>query len=97
MTVSPAKVTLSSRLVIPDDVLFQELNREAVILDLASERYFGLDDVGTRFWELINDHPSVQAAFDCLLGEYDVDASRLESDLLALANRLLDAGLIRID
>ena len=49
MTVSPAKVTLSSRLVIPDDVLFQELNREAVILDLASARYFGLDDVGTRF------------------------------------------------
>lgn len=97
MPVSPLNVTLSSRLLIPDEVLFQELNGEAVILDLASERYFGLDGVGTRFWELVNDNPSMQAAYDQLLGEYEVEASALESDLLALASNLLDAGLIRLE
>jgi len=97
MPVSLVNVTLSSRFVIPDDVLFQELNGEAVILDLASERYFGLDGVGTRFWELVNDNPSMQAAFDRLLDEYEVDASTLESDLLALTHNLLDAGLIRLE
>ena len=54
MTATTANVTLASRVIVPDDVLFQELNGEAVILDLASERYFGLDGVGTRFWELIS-------------------------------------------
>lgn len=90
-------ITLSSRVLIPEDVLFQELNGEAVILDLASERYFGLDEVGTRFWQLLNDDPSVQAAYDLLCREYDVEASRLETDLLLLAGNLLDAGLIRTE
>lgn len=96
MTATIANVTLSSRVTVPDDVLFQELNGEAVILDLASERYFGLDGVGTRFWELISHDPDMQAAFNQLLHEYDVEAPRLESDLLALARELLDAGLLRI-
>lgn len=74
MTATTANVTLASRVIVPDDVLFQELNGEAVILDLASERYFGLDGVGTRFWELISHDPEMQVAFDQLLREYDVDA-----------------------
>ncbi|QIL20533.1 PqqD family protein [Thermomonas sp. HDW16] len=97
MTATTANVTLSSRVTVPDDVLFQELNGEAVILDLASERYFGLDAVGTRFWELVSHDPGMQVAFEQLLREYDVDAAQLESDLLALARDLLDAGLIRIE
>jgi hypothetical protein len=96
MTVSPANVTLSSRFLIPDDVLFQELNGEAVILDLASERYFGLDGVGTRFWEILNDDPSMQAAFDQLCEKYEVEPERLERDLLALASDLVEAGLLRL-
>jgi len=97
MTATTANVTLASRVIVPDDVLFQELNGEAVILDLASERYFGLDGVGTRFWELISHDPEMQVAFDQLLREYDVDAPQLETDLLALVDELLDAGLLRIE
>lgn len=96
MTVSPTNVTLTTRFVVPEDVLFQELNGEAVILDLASERYFGLDGVGTRFWELVNDDPSMQAAFDQLREEYEVEPKRLERDLLTLAGDLLEAGLLRL-
>lgn len=97
MTATPARVTLDSRFGIPEDVLFQELNGEAVILDLASERYFGLDGVGTRFWELLNDDPCVRAAFERLSEEYDVEPARLEQDLLTLASELLQAGLIRLE
>lgn len=97
MTGSSPSVTLSSRMVVPDEVLFQEMNGEAVILDLASERYFGLDTVGTRFWELLSDDPSLQAAFDALSQEYDVAPERLQGDLLALADALLEAGLLRLE
>ena len=97
MTATPGRVTLESRIQIPEDVLFQELNGEAVILDLASEQYFGLDAVGTRFWELLSQNPHVRHAFDRLSKEYEVEASRLENDLLTLAVELLDAGLIRLE
>ena len=39
----------------------------------------------------------MQVAFDQLLREYDVDAPQLETDLLALVDELLDAGLLRIE
>lgn len=97
MTLSTSIITLSSRVTIPEEVLFQELAGEAVILDLASECYFGLDGVGTRFWELIQRDPSVQAAFDVLLGEYEVEAPQLQGDLLALLESLLEAGLVRVE
>ena len=85
MTISP-NVTLSSRFLIPDDVLFQELNGEAVILDLASERYFGPRRRGHPLLGDHNDDPSMQAAFDQLCEKYEVEPERLERDLLALAS-----------
>ena len=46
------KPTIEATAVISPGVLFQEIGGEAVLLDLASERYFGLDDVGTRIRQL---------------------------------------------
>ena len=42
-------VSFSDRVAVPDGVLISQLQEESVILNLESERYFGLDDVGTRF------------------------------------------------
>jgi hypothetical protein len=41
------------RVVIPERLLVQQLNCETVILDLDSGTYFGLDEVGTRVWQLL--------------------------------------------
>ena len=45
--------TLASRIRPSDEVLFQELQDESVLLDLKSGVYFGLDIVGTRIWQLL--------------------------------------------
>jgi hypothetical protein len=79
---------------ISHEVLFQELDGEAVLLDLASESYFGLDDVGTRIWQLLQDHGSLRKVFDVMLSEYDVEPERLEQDLLKHIGELADAGLV---
>ena len=76
------------------DVLFQEVSGETVLLDLASEQYFGLDEVGTRIWALLNDGRSVGEMVEALLGEYAVGREQLEGDLRELLGALMDAGLI---
>ena len=48
----------------PDDVLISNLQEESVILNLDSERYFGLDDVGTRFLSVLNTSDSIEAAYE---------------------------------
>jgi hypothetical protein len=80
---------------VPDTVLVRELQGETVLLDLASETYFGLDEVGTRMWRALSEGGAIRAACDLLLEEYDVDRTVLEADLRALAARLVDAGLLR--
>ena len=76
------------------DVLFQEVGGETVLLDLASEQYFGLDEVGTRIWQLLNEGLGPGEMVDTLLDEYEVERERLEADVRELLGSLLEAGLI---
>ena len=76
------------------DVLFQEVSGETVLLDLASEKYFGLDPVGTRVWQLLNEDKNFGGMIATLLEEYDVERAQLEGDVRDLLGSLLEAGLI---
>jgi hypothetical protein len=79
---------------VPDDVLISNLQEESVILNLDSERYYGLDDVGTRFLSVLNTAASIEAAYEMLRGEYDVDAQNLRQDLLELVEDLVGQGIL---
>ena len=57
---------------IPDDVLISNLQEESVILNLISERYFGLDNIGTRMLSVLSNSESIEAAYETLAAEYDV-------------------------
>jgi len=95
MTARPADVTFATILLRSDEVLFQEVGGEAVLLDLVSEQYFGLDPVGTRIWELIDGQASLGTIHSALCAEYDADAARIGDDLIALSKSLAEAGLVR--
>jgi coenzyme PQQ synthesis protein D (PqqD) len=81
----PISPTLSSRVRVKDDVLFQELNGEGVLLNLKTGVYFGLDPIGTRFWQLLDQHTILSEILEALLAEYDVPQERCAQDLVALA------------
>ncbi len=96
MTATTAHVTLASQVQCSNDVLVQEVGGEAVLLDLASEKYFGLDPVGTRIWALLADHDSLRSVADVLCAEYDAEPARIRDDLLTLVGKLADAGLVTV-
>ena len=68
-----------------------------MLLDLASESYFGLDAVGTRVWQLLNEGMGQAALIDTLLDEYEVERAALEQDIADLLRRLAEAGLITFE
>ena len=80
-------------MVIRDEVVFRELGGEAVLLNLKTGAYFGLDAVGTRVWQLLVEHSSVAQVMEAMLDEYDIDRERLERDLLELCGELCATGL----
>lgn len=86
---------LTDRLSASSDVIAREVGGETILLDLASGNYFGLDPVGTRVWQLIEEEGcTLGEACDVLVGEYDVAHAELEKDLLALAENMADQQLI---
>lgn len=89
-------VSFSDRVRLPDDVLISRLQEESVILNLDSERYFGLDDVGTRFLSVLTSADSIEAAYQSLAEEYDVDREVLRQDLVALIQNLQQQGIIEV-
>ena len=87
-------ISFSDRVRVPDDVLISNLQQESVILNLDSERYYGLDDVGTRFLSALNTADSIEAAYEVLCSEYDVDAQNLRQDLIELVEDLVKQGIL---
>ena len=87
-------ISFSERVVVPSNVLIRFLDQESVLLNLETEKYFGLDAVGTRMWQLATSAPTLDAALSQLLEEYDVSAETLRSDLSGLLEHLMENGLI---
>jgi hypothetical protein len=77
-----------------DDVVVRELDGEAVILNLASGVYFGLDPVGTRMWQLIQQVRSLRDVLAIMKDEYDASVDTLERDIVHLASELIQNGLV---
>jgi uncharacterized protein YjbK len=89
-------ITLHQSISIKPDVLVQELEGEIVLLNLDSEEYFGLDDVGSNMWLTLKDTGSVQVAYDRLLEQYDVEPEQLKADFLELIEKWLQHGLLEV-
>lgn len=84
------------RVVQPEGVLARELEGESVLLNLDNETYYGLDDVGTRMWQVLIAEGSIDAACKLLVTEYDVELATLREDLLELVAELRDNGLLHV-
>jgi len=89
-------VSLADRVIVPQHVLVRFMDRESVLLNLETERYFGLDETGTRMWQLITAAPNVEAALLQLQDEYDAQAEVLQSNLTELLGRLVENGLLSL-
>jgi hypothetical protein len=89
-------ISFTDRVRVPADVLISGLQNESVILNLKSERYFGLDDISTRFFSLLNSSESVQQAYEALLAEFEVDPEILRRDLVEFLNVLDEKGLVEV-
>jgi hypothetical protein len=93
-TAAGQKSSFSTSPTTRNQVLLQQLDDELILLDLQSGRYFGLQAVGARAWELLTTTGDTDAVLAAMLTEYAVDAVTLRQDLDELWQGLLDAGLI---
>ena len=89
-------LSFSDRVEVPNNVLVRFLGKECVLLNLKSEIYYGLDEIGTRMWQLLTTAARIEDAYTELLAEFDVDTALLRQNLAELLERLADKGLLEI-
>ena len=90
------KITLHSSVVLTKDQISADLSGEAAILNLKSGVYFGLNTVGARIWNLVQEPKTVNDIRDTLIEEFDVEPDQCEADLFALLKELFSHGLIEV-
>ncbi len=86
----------NSTVSVTSDQVWCDLAGETAILDLKSGQYYGLNTVGARIWELLQDSRTVTELLDVLLSEFDVEALSCERDLFTLLGDLHNKGLIEV-
>ncbi len=86
----------SARMRAASRVVKAEQDGRAVLLDLRGERYFGLDESGTRFWAVLSEGRTVDETAGLLAEEYDAPLEQLRADTRVFAERMLEAGLLEL-
>jgi PqqD family protein of HPr-rel-A system len=79
---------------IADDVIGEILDGEAVLLHLKTGLYFTLNRSGTRIWQLIEQHYSLDEVQRVLCAEFDVEGDQARADITELVDRLENRGLL---
>ena len=89
-------ITLETALRVPAHVSFSVVGEDAFLLNTQTNKYYGLEQVGARLWQIISADASLKDAHRTLLDEYDVAAEQLEQDLIELLEDMRKNGLIEI-
>jgi len=88
---------LNKKVTFADTVFAQEVDGEMVLLDMNSENYFGLDEVGTSIWQAIEKYEGdLQKVLSDLMEQYDVEDEILKKDLRSFVDKLVENGLVEV-
>ena len=79
-----------------EDIVWRNLDGEAVLLNPQSGKYYGMNTVGCSFWEKIDGTRTLSDIVDLLLEEYDVERETLVSDINELAANLEKSNIITL-
>ncbi|MBC1224366.1 lasso peptide biosynthesis PqqD family chaperone [Nostoc sp. UCD121] len=89
-------VTGHSRVVVAKEQISSDLDGEAVILNLKSGVYYGLNPVGASIWSLIQQPKTISEIQDALLAQYEVESEQCDRDLFSMLHQLEAEGLIEV-
>src|SRR6478672_7272263 len=75
---------LTARVRLAEDVLMQKVGDDAILLNLNTENYFALDEIGSRIIDTLHESDSVAQAVQKLMRIYEVDEGKLTKDAVRL-------------
>ena len=78
------------------DIDATDLNGEKVMMNLDKGKYFAMNGVGSRIWDIIHEPIEVQEIINILQQEYEVEDEVCSNNVFEFLGRLKDDELISI-
>ncbi len=88
---------MKNRVELVENLLVHSLGDEAILLNLNNEKYYTLNGVGFRIWEILTSGKSVEETAQVLSGEYDIADDVLRQDIENFIQNLRDHDLIKVN
>lgn len=69
-------------------------SEEAVMMSIEAGRYYGVNAVGARIWELLETPQTIEQLCTQICEEFDVDAQACRTAILEFARDLIENGVV---
>ncbi len=90
-------ISLETKITIPETLLLQKVDEETILLDINTQEYFSLNELGGIIWELLSKNNNLKEVKDELLVTYDINEKQIIDDILNFISALIKKGLIEIE
>lgn len=87
-------IQLDTIITLKKDITAADMDEEKVMMNLDRGKYYALNNVGSRIWDLIDRPQQVSSIVFKLLEEYDIDQDTCRDNVLVFLNRLYYEELI---
>ena len=87
-------LSLASRVRIPESIASHDLHGEMLVLNPITGACVSLDPIGTKIWQLLQEHHSLHKVLNALVQEYAVTEAQGEHDLVTFVARMRDQGYL---
>jgi hypothetical protein len=77
-------------------IISSPMDNETVMMSIEKGKYYGIDSIGTRIWELLDQPLSIDELCEILPAEYDVEPDQCRADVTGFVEKMLEKELVRL-
>lgn len=96
MTISKGEININSIVIRREGINATDLHGEKVMMDLNEGKYFALNKVGSKIWDIIDNKISVKDIIEILMKEYDIDEKSCNEEVIGFIGKMNAAKIISI-
>ncbi len=86
-----------NRILLNQELLQSEIDGETIMMSIDNGKYYGLNTVASRIWEIIKDEPLLSELIEKLVEEYDIEKKQCEIETQEFLSNLIENKLIKIE
>jgi len=91
------EITSTSKIKLNQELLQSEIDGETIMMSIDNGKYYGLNTVASKIWEIIKNEPLFSELIDKLTSEYNVEKEQCIIDTKSFIENLVKNKLVKIE